>query len=213
MPSPPLLPLKGISGVLRDFRTAAIEHIKRTVPEFREVGASGGILSEMALKRYSLRVPCARIAVLGMSNIERQASGMMRGPAHCIAYVIAEDEPPLESWDVAMVLAEKVMVAIDGQHTGYSGAGIGQVQEFQNMFSMDGERTGAALMGVAWNQDILFGTDYDTLSDEEWIKDARLGDLNVDKLKAAILSGGSIDAAGVDALINYRGKQHRDEVS
>jgi hypothetical protein len=201
--------MRGLSSVLRSFRDAAVEHIKANVPHFRDVGPSGGILSEQALKRYAMLAPSCRVAMLGMSNVERQSSGMLRGPAHCIAYIVAEDEPPVESWDVALMLAEKVIDALEGVHTGYPGAGIAQVKEFQNMFSLDGEVKGLSLMGVAWDQDLEFGPNFHDSTMKDWSDQLGLGALNEAALKRRIL-----DAFGpqpVDVLLNSRFGRQRDE--
>jgi hypothetical protein len=157
--------------VLRNHRNAVIEYLKGKIPEFREITPHGGTFSEESLKRFATIAPAAKVSVLGMQSMETLANGQVMGPAICAVYVIAEDEPPLESWDVAMIFIERLVQVINGQPIGSALAGAAQVKEWQNLFSMEGEHKGSTLMALTWTQEISFGTNYDPEDEAAWLAD------------------------------------------
>ncbi len=154
--------------ILLAHRTAVIEYIKGQIPEFREVSSHGGTFTEDALKRFSAMAPACKIALLGMQGGTELDTGEMSGPQLMAAFVLCEDEPPLESYDVATIFVERLIEVINGSALGTPRGGMAQVREWQNLFSMSSERAGTTLMGVTWNQDVRFGKDYSTDDTMPW---------------------------------------------
>lgn len=147
------------SSYLVGYRDAAIAAIKAQFPDLREVDKHGGVFSEAQLQRYSLKAPCARVAILGIQKASLSSTGELDGPLRMAAYVIAQDVGRNDSFDVAMALAEQIAGFVQGNAFGYARAGMANVLEVQNLFSLDSDKKGVTIVGVAWSADVRFGID------------------------------------------------------
>src|SRR5262245_10595251 len=105
--------------IIREYRDAVINLIETGVPELREVSSSPGMFNEESIKRFAMKTPVCKVAFLGVRRMEQLSTGEWRGPVTMCAYIIAEDEPPLESFDYATDLAEQVAAVIEGTPLDY----------------------------------------------------------------------------------------------
>lgn len=145
---------------LLGYREAVIEAIATAFPALQEVKSHGGTFTEAQLKRYSDKSPCVRVAILGVHKNQLVSTGEMRGPIRMAAYVIAQDiSGKVQSFDVAMALAEQVAGFIQGNAFGYERAGMANITEVQNLFSLESEKRGITIVAAAWQADVRIGVD------------------------------------------------------
>lgn len=177
------------------YREAVIEAIAAAFPALQEVKSHGGTFSEAQLKRYSDKAPCVRVAILGVQKNQLISTGEMRGPVRMAAYVIAEDIAKAQSFDVAMALAEQIAGFIQGNAFAYPRAGMANVTEVQNLFSLESEKRGITIVAAAWQADVRIGVDtYALESGESALSGATLNTLYVDE------NGQQVDAVTAEAL-------------
>lgn len=148
-----------------DTRNAVIESIIANVPELREVLPHGGVFTEESMRVFAQLAPAARVAFLDTNNVRLIDTGEMVGDAEFACYLVAEDDPPFESHDVALMLAEKVAAHINGRDHDAVYGGIALVKQIKSLASVRSEVSGVTLFAITYVQQIRFGTDF-TLSEE-----------------------------------------------
>lgn len=176
-----------MASIINDYRDTVLAAIRTAIPEFREVKAHGGMFTADQIKRFSMKAPACRVAFLGIPRENALPTGELNGPATFCAYVIAQDKPGKESWDVATELCEALAGLINGNNFGFARSNPADVLEIDNLYAMQEEKVGYTLMAVSWRQEIRFGPN--TYATDEAATNAASGDIDMTNLETLISLG------------------------
>lgn len=144
-------------GIIRDYRDAVLATITAAMPEFKDIGPAPGTFTDEMIKRFAMKSPACKVAWIGHRRTDMLSTGEIVGPIRMAAYIITEDEPPIDSFDVAMDLAEKLAGVIEMNSFDFPRANPAVVEEIQNLYSFTGERRGTSLAAVSWEQQLRIG--------------------------------------------------------
>ena len=163
------------------YRDAVITAIKDEFDELRQVSAHGGTFSEKQLEHYSMKSPCALVAILGTDRkLDFLSTGEYQGPVMMAAYVVAEDRGKYESHDVAIALAERIAGFLTTTGVAYEYAGPAMPKRIENLFSIEYDRKGVSIVALVWEVEVRFGRDtYTVESGDDDYEGVTLTDLNI----------------------------------
>ncbi|HZV19955.1 MAG TPA: hypothetical protein VE986_00245 [Hyphomicrobiales bacterium] len=141
---------------LNDLRNAIVASLKANIPELRDVQRHGGRFDEEELRRFSLRAPAARVALMGVSRMDLEDIGKLAGPVQMIIYLIVKTRSGED--DDGLDLAEKIADFCEFNQWGMTEIEAAHVTALQNLYNSQTDREGIHLWAIAFDQAIAFGT-------------------------------------------------------
>lgn len=150
---------------LVNLRDAVVASLKGKIPGL-SIEAHGGSFSRDEIKRFALKAPCIRVALLGFGQTSRAPTGEIVLPVHFVAACVAKDRLVEGGEKVgrdagAALIANAVALAVAGNRFGLSGVHQPKELRGENLYSGEVDTTGLALWQVTWTTPARLGDSVD----------------------------------------------------
>lgn len=181
-------------------RDAVVATLRTKIPGVKSIEAHGGTFDEKEIKRYATLAPAIRVAVTGVGQVARHATGQLKIPVHFAAVVITKDAASEGSGKVsrdvtALLLSNAVALAVYGNRFGLEGVYQPEDVRGRNEYSGLLDTTGVALWQVTWTTPALVGESVDeaiAALAELWVNQVLIADpepTGADPLTDPIVTG------------------------
>lgn len=139
-------------------RTAIVDTLKADVPAVKDIDGHGGRFGLDELKRWAVKAPAIRVAVLGLRDFSEQPQGKFRGTARIGLFLLTKDTPGSERSAAALAIVDALIQKIPGNTWGMDQTvNTPKAMRGENLYGAELDKSAIALWALAWEQEAELG--------------------------------------------------------